>query len=125
MNALVFWAIVFCISTAGSIVLLGDRQLISGNLFEYRNFIHLVTHYKFILAVLFALLARFSFILMNNTLLGIDRLSGNSTTITAFISSFAFLFITLANYLFLHERLNIQQMIGAGFIIVGIWFIVK
>ena len=125
MNAFVFWAFVFCISTAGSIALLGDRQLISGNLFEYKNFIHLVTHYKFLFAVLFALLARLSFIFMNNSLLGIERLSHNSTTITALVSSVAFVFITLANYIFLHERLSIHQIIGAGFIMTGIWFVVK
>jgi drug/metabolite transporter (DMT)-like permease len=125
MYLIFFWTIVFSLSTAISIVLLGDRNLISGNLFEYKNIIRLMFNVKFFFAFLLALVARFSFILMNNYLLKIEKFAGNSTTITAFVSTAAFIFIALANYIFLHERLSLQQAVGSAIIMAGIWMMLK
>ncbi len=125
MSLVFFWAMVFSLSTAISITLLGDRGLISGNLLEYKNFVRLVFHYKFILAVVFALFARFSFIFINNSLLKVERLSESATTITAFICTISFIFIVITNYIFLHERLNAQQVLGSLVILSGIWILLK
>lgn len=125
MTVVFFWALVFSLSTAISITLLGDRGLISGNLFEIKNITRLVTHYKFILAVIFAVFARFSFIFINNALLKVERLAGSSTTVTAFICSFSFIFVIIANYIFLHERLSLQQGAGSIFILAGVWMLLK
>jgi len=125
MTLVFFWAIVFSISTAVSITLLGDRSLISGNLFEAKNIIRLVTHYKFFLAVIFAVFARFSFIFINNSLLKVERLAGSSTTVTAFICAMSFIFVVVTNYIFLHERLSIQQGVGSILILAGVWMLLK
>ncbi len=125
MYLVIFWAIIFSLSAGISIALLGDRNLISGNLFEYKNFTRLIFHFKFLLAFLLALVSRFSFILMNNALLKIEKLAENSTTITAFVSAISFIFIVLANYIFLNERLNLQQAIGALLVMGGIWIMLK
>jgi drug/metabolite transporter (DMT)-like permease len=125
MTHVFFWTIVFSLSTAVSIALLGDRSLISGNLFEMKNFVRLITHYKFILAVIFAVFARFSFIFINNSLLKVERLAGSSTTITAFVCSISFIFVVIANYIYLHERLNVQQGVGSLLILAGVWMLLK
>jgi drug/metabolite transporter (DMT)-like permease len=125
MSLVFFLAIVFSLSTAISITLLGDRGLISGNLFEFKNIIRLVTHYKFILAVIFAVFARFSFIFINNSLLKVERLADSSTTVTAFICAISYIFVVITNHIFLHERLNLQQSAGSILILAGVWMLLK
>lgn len=125
MYLVIFWAIIFSISTALSIVLLGDRNLISGNILQYKRIVHLIFHEKVILSLVFALVSRFAFILMNNSLLKIERFADSSTTITAFISSISFIFIAITNYIFLNERLNLQQFFAAALIMTGIWIMLK
>ena len=125
MTLVFFWTIVFSLSTAISITLLGDRSLISGNLFDIKNLARLITHYKFVLAMIFAVFARFSFIFINNSLLKVERLAGSSTTITALICSISFIFVVITNFIFLQERLNVQQGLGSLLILAGVWMLLK
>jgi drug/metabolite transporter (DMT)-like permease len=125
MYLVIFWAIIFSLSTALSIVLLGDRKLISGNILQYKSIVHLIFHGKVILSLIFALISRFAFILMNNSLLKIERFAESSTTITAFISSVSFIFIVITNHIFLNERLDLQQFLAAALIMTGIWIMIK
>lgn len=125
MLLVLFWTIIFSLSTAGATVLLGDRSLISGNLFDFRNFINLILNWKFVVSMIFAVVSRFSFIFINNSLLKIPLLAGNSTTITSFITAIAFVFIAVANYYFLGERINLTQGAGAFLILIGIWIMLK
>ena len=87
--------------------------------------IKLLLDWHFILGAGFAFLARLSFILINNSLLKMPNLAGSSTTITAFITSIAMIFVIAANYLFLGERISVSQGVGAFLILVGIFIIVK
>ena len=126
MLALTFaLVIVYCLSTAFSIVLLGDRSLISGNLYELKNIILLVFNWKFILSMSLAVLSRVSFILINNTLLKIPYLAGISTTLSVFITLTSIIFILLANHFFLNETLNLKQAIGAFIILTGIFIMLN
>jgi len=122
---ILFWIIVFSLSSSFSIALLGDRALISGNLLDIHNIIHLILNWKFILAMALAVVSRLSFIMINNSLLKIPRLAGISTTLCTLITSVSLIFILIANYIFLDERLNLQQFIGAIVIIIGISLMVK
>lgn len=125
MGLVFFWALIFAVSTSVSIALLGDRNLISGNLFKLKNFFNLVFHWKFIVSMFLALGARASFIMINNTLLSIPRLAQNSTTITAFITAISFVFIIIVNAIMLHERISFSQGAGAFCIMLGIWLMLK
>jgi drug/metabolite transporter (DMT)-like permease len=125
MQLVFVWTIIFSLSTAVSIVLLGDRSLISGNLFEQRRILYLIFHIKFVLAIIFALIARVSFIFINNLLLKIDRFSDSSTTVTAFITAVSFVVIIIMNAFYLHEKLSLQQLAGAFFIMAGTWIMLK
>ena len=122
---ILFWIIVFSLSSSFSIALLGDRTLISGNLLDIHNIVHLILNWKFILAMALAVVSRLSFIMINNSLLKIPRLAGISTTLCTLITSVSLIFILIANYIFLDERLNLQQFIGAIVIIIGISLMVK
>ncbi len=117
--------IIYCLSTAFSIVLLGDRSLISGNLFELKNIVSLVFNWKFILSMSLAVLSRVSFILINNTLLKIPYLAPISTTLSVFITLSSIIFILLANHFFLKESLNIKQAIGAFIVLTGIFIMLN
>gem|GEM_PF-481644 len=121
----IFWVIVYCLATAFSIVLLGDRGLISGNLFSLGNIIKLVFNWKFILSMSLAVLSRFSFILINNTLLKITYLADISTTLSVFITLTSIIFIVIANHLFLKESLNIKQAVGAFIVLTGIFIMLN
>lgn len=120
MAAVIFWTLVYSVTTAASIVLLGHRDLISGNLWSVDRVIALLLNWKFILSLVFALGARFSFVLTNNALLSIPELAPASTTITTFITLVCLVFVVLANVYFLKERLVMSQMAGAALIMVGI-----
>jgi len=122
---IIFWTIIFCLCNTFSIVLLGDRSLISGDLFHVENMIRLVLNWKFILAMALAVVTRISFIMLNNSLLKIPRLASVSTSICTFITLLSLIFILLANYFFLNEKLNLQQAIGAVIVLAGIAIMVK
>jgi drug/metabolite transporter (DMT)-like permease len=105
---------------AFSIALLGDRALISGNLFSFQSVLRLVLHWKFMLSMCMALFARVAFILVNNSLLSIPRLATNSTTVTAFVLVIAYIAVVIVNGIFLKESLSVSQYFGASMIIVGL-----
>jgi drug/metabolite transporter (DMT)-like permease len=105
--------------------LVGDRNLISGNLLSYQGIISLLFNWKFILAMALAVFSRISFILLNNNFLKVERLSSISTTLTTFVTTLSLIFVVLVNYIFLHEKLSTQQMTGAGIMLIGITLMMK
>jgi len=125
MTNVIFWTLVYSFATAISIVLLGQRDLISGNLFELKRILLLLINWKFIVSMIFALVARMAFIMTNNSLLKIPRLAESSTTITTFITLFCLILVVIANIIFLKEKINIQQGVGATLIMFGIWVMLK
>lgn len=125
MIAIFFWTIIFSLTGAAVTVLLGDRNLLAGNLLNFTKFVSLIFHWKFIVAVALSFVARYSFMLINNSMLNIPSLAQNSTTITALITSIGMIFMIAANFIFLGERLNIQQGIGAFVILLGVWIMFK
>lgn len=125
MLLIIFLTLVFSISSMGTTVLLGDRGLLSGKMLDWNGFFHVITNWRFILAMFLALAARYSFMLINGKLLMIPKLASNSTTITAFITSISVIFLIIGNVIFLHERMSYQQALGASLIMIGIWVILK
>jgi hypothetical protein len=61
MFAIFFWAIVFSLAGAGVTVLLGDRNLLNGNLLHWEKFLSVIFHWKFLTAVFLSFVARYSF----------------------------------------------------------------
>lgn len=125
MLLIILWIFIYCITNTLSIVLLGDRSLISGNLLNIDNIMRLLFNWKFVLAMVFAVLTRVSFIMINNSLLKIPKLANASTSITTFATLLSLIFILLANYFFLNEKLNLNQAIGAFIVLVGVTIMVK
>ncbi|MEO6523481.1 MAG: hypothetical protein ABIN91_17490 [Mucilaginibacter sp.] len=117
--------IIHCLSTSISIVLLGDKKLISNNLFKPANVLLLIINWKFILSMSLAVISRISFVLINNTLLKIPYLAGTATTITVFVTMLSIVFILLANHFFLNETLNLKQSFGALVILTGVFIIIS
>ncbi len=124
MLNVIFWTIMFSLVTVISIVLTGSRSLISGDINLIR-IIQIIFSWQFILAAGFAFLARMFFIMVNNSLLKIPNLAQSSTSITAFITSIAMIFVVIANVYFLHEKINFTQGIGATLMLIGVWFLLK
>jgi len=114
----VLLTLLFCVVTSISIVLTGNRELISGDIFQ--RFFKIIFDWRFILAFALAVVARFTFILINNALLSIPSLAKSSTTITVFITSTSYLTTVLLNVIFLHESLTLRQWGGAFFVILGV-----
>jgi len=125
MLLVIFWLLAFCLTNTISIVLMGDRSLISGNLLDANNILRILLSWKFIAAMVFAVLTRMSFIMLNNAILKIPRMVNASTTITTFATLLSLAFIVIANYYFLNEKLNLQQAIGAFIVLVGVSIMVK
>ncbi|RZJ81632.1 MAG: hypothetical protein EOO47_03540 [Flavobacterium sp.] len=125
MYIIALWLIIFCIANTLSIVLIGDRSLISGNLLNLDNILRLIFNWKFILAMIFAIVCRISFIMLNNALLKIPRLANSSTTITTFATFLSLVFVLVVNYIFLSEKLNMQQAMGAFIVLVGVIVMMK
>jgi drug/metabolite transporter (DMT)-like permease len=125
MIGIILWTIIFSLSTAFSIALLGSRELIGGNLLNLKTALGLITSWQFILAMSLAIFSRFSFIIINNFVLKVPSLAPAATTITALVTVISFIFIIIINYFLLHERLPATQLLGAGIIIVGIIVLLK
>lgn len=125
MFSIIIWTLLFSLSTAFAIVLVGDRNLISGNLFDINNLFRLLFSLKFILSIFLSFIARISFIFLNNNILKHSYLSDNATTIASLLTSISFIFIILLNYLFLAEKLSFSQAIGTVFIMIGVFVILK
>lgn len=121
MISLIFWVVSYSVAMAFSIVLLGDRALISGNLLSYQSVIRLILHWKFFLSMCMALFARFAFIMVNNSFLSIPRLAANSTTVTAFVLVIAYVAVVIVNGVFLNESLSLSQYLGSFMIIIGLF----
>lgn len=125
MFLVIFWLLAFCLTNTISIVLMGDRSLISGNLLDASNILRILLSWKFIAAMVFAVLTRMSFIMLNNAILKIPKLANASTTISTFATLLSLAFIVIANYYFLNEKLNLQQAIGAFIVLIGVTIMVK
>jgi drug/metabolite transporter (DMT)-like permease len=116
--------VAFSLSTVISILLLGSRAIIAGDMNSLRVLQILFT-WQFIFGALFALAARIFFMLINNALYKIPHLSQSSTTITTLITMVAVLFVIIANYFFLEERITPIQLIGALVIFAGIFLVTR
>jgi drug/metabolite transporter (DMT)-like permease len=125
MILIILWIIIFSVASTGTTVLLGDRNILSGNLLQLKKIISLIFHWRFIVAMILAFVARYSFMLINNNLLEYPNLAQNSTTITALVTSVVFIFLIIGNYIFLGERIDFRQGIGAVFIMVGVLLVIK
>jgi drug/metabolite transporter (DMT)-like permease len=124
MISVIIWAILFSIMTTMSILLLGHRDLIAGDI-GFTRLIRIIFDWRFILGALLAFGARLLFIMTNNAIYKIPELASSSTTITTLINSAAVIMVVIANYYFLDEHLSAVQFLGAGFIIIGIFFMTK
>lgn len=117
---IILLVLVHCLATCFSIVLLGGKGLLSGNLFKLSNILALVINWRFILAMTLAILARVSFVLINSTLLKVPSLAAGATTITVFVTALSIIFVLTANHFILNETLSLKQGIGALVIITGV-----
>ena len=125
MVLIVFLVFLYCISSVFSIVLLGDKQLIGGNLYKSKNIFLLLFNWKFILSMTLAVVTRIAFTLLNNAILKVPKLANASTTFTTFLTLISLIFIVIANHYFLNERLSFQQITGAFIILIGITIMFK
>lgn len=120
-----FWTLLYCICNAASIFLLGDKNLIKGNLNNLESLFRILLNWKFSAAMLFAILARLSFVMINNGLLKNAKFENSSTTLTTFISLVSLVFIVVANYFFLGEMLSTKQVIGAAILLTGLFIMLN
>ncbi len=120
MILLVLYSSLFAAATAASVVLTGNRQLLSGNLTSLSGMLELAVNWRFVLAMLLSVVTRYLFVVINSTAYAIPHLSNSATTVTAVIGALSYPVILLANFIFLHERLSMRQSIAASLIVIGI-----
>lgn len=114
--------ILFSITTVASVVLIGGRGLIGGQMTPM-NILKIIFDWHFIVGAVFAFFSRLLFLMINSAIYKIPELSVSSTTITTFITSVSLIFVAIANYYFLGEKISIIQGIGAFVILFGIFLI--
>ena len=124
MTAVILWAFLFSITTTVSILLLGHRDLIAGDI-GFARMLGIILDWRFVLGAIFAFGARLLFIMTNNAIYKIPELAASSTTITTLIISAAVVMVVIANHYFLDEQLNATQLFGAALILLGIFFVTK
>lgn len=125
MSYVILYTFLFSLVTVISILLTGSRSFLTGGELTPLKIMWMLVDWHFIVGAGFAFLARLFFIMINNQLLKMPELAGSSTTITAFITSIAMIFVVIANYYFLGERISLTQGIGAFVILFGIFLITK
>lgn len=114
--------ILFSLTTVASVVLIGGRDLI-GVQMSFINILKIIFGWQFILGAIFAFFSRLIFMMINSSVYKIPELAVSSTTITTFITSISLIFVAIANYYFLGERINAVQGLGAFVILIGIFLI--
>ena len=124
MLNVILWSILFSIVTAASIVLLGSRDFVEGQM-TFMRLAKILIDWKFIFGALLAFGARLLFVMTNNAIYKIPELAPSSTTITTLINSAAIILVIIANHYFLGEKLNTTQIFGAVLIFTGIFFVTK
>ncbi len=124
MLEVVILTILFSITTVISILLLGSRAIIAGDMNVVR-IIQIIFSWQFILGAAFAFGSRLIFMLINSAIYKIPSLSGSSTTVTTLITTISLVFVIIANYVFLGEKINFVQGIGAVIILLGIYLVAK
>lgn len=115
--------ILFYLSSSFSMMLMGDRTLIFGNILNFQSLIKIIFLWKFILAMFLAVLSRIFHILTNSAMLKIPSLAQNATTISTFVMLVSFIFVVVVNYIFLGKVLNFKQWMGALVIVFGVYII--
>lgn len=124
MLNVIFLTIIFSITTVISILLLGSRAIIGSDM-TFIRIMQILFSWQFILGAIFAFGSRLVFMLINSGIYKIPTLSNSSTTVTTLITTVSLIFVLIANYFFLHERINFIQGIGVAVIILGIFLITK
>lgn len=119
------YLLLFSIASAGSVTLMGDKNMLSDNILSFEGIIRLLLNWKFYTAISLAILSRFAFILMNSQLLKIDYTYNNATNITTISSIASIIFVFLSNYYFLNESLTVKQGLGSLIIILGVWLVLS
>ena len=124
MVMVIFWATLFSVTTTVSILLLGHRDLIAGDI-GFNRMLRILIDWRFILGAILAFGARLLFIMTNNAIYKIPELASSSTTLTTLINSGAIIMVVVANYFFLDERLSTVQLLGATLVLIGIYCLTK
>jgi drug/metabolite transporter (DMT)-like permease len=114
--------VLFSIATVISILLLGSRSIIAGDM-NFIRILQILLSWQFLLGAVFAFAARMIFMVLNSVIYKIPELSASSTTITTLITTVSLLFVIVANYFFLGEKISTIQIIGAVVIFIGIFLI--
>lgn len=122
MLAIFFWAVVYSIVVAASIIFIG-RPIENG--LSLKELLKLLLDWRFLLGGILALCARFIFVIINNLASKQPNLQNASLTIAALATMGSVVTIILANYLFLGEQLRLVQGIGVLLILTGIFFVFR
>lgn len=124
MLSVIVYALLFSLATVASILLLGSREIIGGVMTPVR-IIQVIFTWQFILGAFMAFVARLLFMLINNALYRMPEFSDSSTTITTLITTVALIFVIIANFYFLDEKITCIQGIGAATIFFGIFLVTR
>ncbi|MEI6650195.1 MAG: hypothetical protein WCL23_02040 [Candidatus Moraniibacteriota bacterium] len=122
MLNVIILTVLFSITTVISILCLGSRSIIGGSM-DFASIVRILFGWQFLLGAFFAFFSRLLFMMINGAIYRIPELAGSSTTVTTFITSVSLIFVALANYYFLDERISLTQGIGAFVIMIGIFLI--
>lgn len=122
MLQIALYTILFSAATVISILLLGSRTLIAGDM-NFMRILQILISWQFILGAFFAFAARLLFMMLNSVIYKIPELSASSTTLTTLITTVSLVFVIIANYFFLDEKISPIQIIGAIVIFIGIFLI--
>ena len=122
MVQIILYTVLFSLATVISILLLGSRTLIAGDM-NFMRILQILISWQFILGAFFAFAARLVFMMLNSAIYKIPELSASSTTLTTLITTVSLVFVIIANYFFLDEKITPIQIVGAIVIFIGIFLI--
>lgn len=122
MLQVILYTVLFSAATVISILLLGSRTLIAGDM-NVMRILQILISWQFIVGAFFAFAARLIFMMLNSVIYKIPELSASSTTLTTLITTVSLVFVIIANYFFLDEKITPIQIIGAIVIFIGIFLI--
>lgn len=122
--SLILMSVAFCVVSAASIVFLGSRDFIKGQM-SFDRLVTIAFDWRFLVGALLAFVARFLFVWTNNLVDKVEGLAARSTTVTTIVNSLAVVVVVVFNVIFLGEELRAVHVLGVALVVVGLVLVVS
>lgn len=124
MAAIILWTLIYDLTVAASILLLGNPSTILGHI-TLKSLLFLFLDWRFMLGAFLAVGARFMFVIINNLASKHDNLAGAHLSLTAIASMTSIIMVLIVNHFVLGDHFKALQLVGIAIVLIGLFLIFR